>query len=208
MDPTDHPKSRYVQVPVPEELYDEVIQLIADHRRRTQQAHHNSAEQDADWDEDSLLELLDQANPKLVEMLVAIAQSPSLRLSTDEITEAADLQPGRPFGGFLSRQQAMSRSRWARDLPMWWVEATNGRNIYEMAPEDASFVRQWEEENAGDGVTPTQLAEELWGSTKGDSRSRGARDIRIAARALWGVQHRQWRFTPEQVAEIKAYLGY
>jgi hypothetical protein len=55
-------------------------------------------------------------------------------------------------------------------------------------------------------VTPTQLAERICGQSENYSRSRGASRIRRIARDLFGVQHRPWHFTPDQVAQIRRKL--
>jgi hypothetical protein len=55
-------------------------------------------------------------------------------------------------------------------------------------------------------VTPTELANRLWGASEGQSRSSGARKVRAAARELYGAHYRRWHFTPKQVAEITERL--
>ena len=55
-------------------------------------------------------------------------------------------------------------------------------------------------------ITPTELAVRRWGSSENQSHSNGARKIRKVARELYGVQHREWHFTPAQVREIERRL--
>jgi hypothetical protein len=155
-----------VQLSVPEDLYEDVIEFIADRRRlrrsrnpadlaamdalatiapRSESAPEPSHE--PAWDAESLRGLLDQANDKVVRALVAVARARDRLLSTDDITGAAGLQPGRAWGGFLSRAHASARHRWGRTLPLIYVDSPDGRNRYRMDESDARVIEQWADEN-------------------------------------------------------------
>jgi hypothetical protein len=164
-------RPRLRELSVPEDLYEEVIDFIAD-RRRAQRLQGEpgttgpGAADDAGapgagdydeeiegppWDPTSLAELLNQANPKLVRALVALARSRDHQLSTEKLIAAANegqedpetwLQAGRAWGGFLSRSQTSSRRRFGRKLPMRWVRFSS-QNYYRMSPHEATSVREW-----------------------------------------------------------------
>lgn len=59
-------------------------------------------------------------------------------------------------------------------------------------------------------LTPATLAGELWGDEEADSHSPGAQRVRAAARDLFPKQAPghggEWRFSPAQVAKLKAQL--
>jgi hypothetical protein len=162
-----------ITLAVPEDLYEDVIDFIAERRRAERskdaanggelatEAKPNAVDDpaasaikqsadglNADWDKDSLRGLLEQANEKLVTALIAVARSPQWSMRTDEITQAAGLKPGRSWGGFISRAQTSSRHRWGRDLPLEWRDWDLGRNQYALRAEDAVVIQQWAEEHS------------------------------------------------------------
>jgi hypothetical protein len=155
-----------VQLSVPEDLYEDVIEFIAERRRARRSRNpadlpaidasttvaprsESTAEpsHEPPWDTESLRGLLDQANDKVVTALVAVARAQDRLLSTDDITSAAGLQPGRAWGGFLSRAHASARHRWGRTLPLIYFDSPDGRNRYTMKKSDARVIDQWADEN-------------------------------------------------------------
>jgi len=58
-------------------------------------------------------------------------------------------------------------------------------------------------------ITASQLATELWGVGQGDSRSSGARIVRLAARDLFPEsapgKGNAWRFTKGQAQKIRRH---
>lgn len=142
---------RYVQVPIPEDLVEDVYAFVTERRRQgasdggpddAGQPDENS-QSAAEWDEQSLRAFLDQANPKLRKLLVYLSE-PERRgrhVPAREAVAAADLTPGRSAGGFLSRAKASSLSRFGRELPLHgeW-NAAESRNDYWVNEDDAAVI--------------------------------------------------------------------
>jgi hypothetical protein len=59
-------------------------------------------------------------------------------------------------------------------------------------------------------ITPTELAVRIWGKSQNDSRSAGARRIRVVARELFPGRApgkgNEWHLTQAQVDKIRRYV--
>jgi hypothetical protein len=143
---------RFESVPVPVDLVEEVYAFIA--RRRAAglgeavaDAHLReqapaAEKEDDEWDEGGLGELLDHGNPKLRLLLEHLARHPSEDwIAADEVLPAAGVPMGRGAGGWFSRLNRSSQSRYGHPLPVdsdWDYEA--GRMVYRLPTREKKII--------------------------------------------------------------------
>jgi hypothetical protein len=152
------PERGFVQLSVPEEIYDEVIEFIVDRLRaqrrrasrtsRAVKAGSSGGAEDEVWEDDDLRRLMEIANDRLRKALVAIARSPDFKLSTEDLAGAAEINPGRAWGGLMSRANATLRSHFQHktELPMygWW---DGDQCLYQINEGDAAVISNWADEH-------------------------------------------------------------
>ena len=142
---------RLVPLSVPEELYEDVIEFIAARLRAKRKGTTRSAprarkdkvakSEHEIWKTKQLVDLL-ESNDNLRDALIAIARNGEMR--ADELAEAAGVEPGRAWGGFMSR--AVTRAKRAygrRELPMYPDSWDDHQYIYKIHEADANVIREW-----------------------------------------------------------------
>lgn len=148
----------FVQVPVPEDLVEEVYAFLADRRATNARRgaglaisapdpEQEAAADDDTWDEQSLGDLLDSCNVKLRALLVLLAKRRVAEggnralVGAEEALNAVGLTPGRSAGGFLSRATRSSKHQFGKALPLQrdW-DHDEGRWQYEVSKKDAVVI--------------------------------------------------------------------
>ena len=161
---------RYIQVPIPEDLVEEVFAFVTERRLGCAGSDASSqpakptppapapdtsgpeaiqraeCEQD-EWDADALWKFLDGSNSKLNRLLLYLADRAPDYVPADEALVAARLTPGRSAGGFLSRVGRSCRFHFGRELPLGkkW-NADHGRYDYRVSEEHADVILRHERE--------------------------------------------------------------
>jgi hypothetical protein len=151
----DVPKVHYIQVPVPEDLVEDVYAFLTERRRRgavVAEPVDDPAAPDLDeskdepqWDGPALRDFLGRANSQLCDLLVFLAKHAPEPIGADEALVAVGLTPGRSAGGFLSRAARSSRHHFGRNLPLQkdW-NAERGRYDYYVTSENARVILDYE----------------------------------------------------------------
>jgi hypothetical protein len=140
---------RFVQVPIPEDLVEDVFAFVTARRRELAGARPSAtavapalrAADAGEWGADSLRAFLDRANPQLRTLLVHLAERAPDRVPAEQAMVAAGLKPGRSAGGFLSRANRSARYHFGLDVPLdgaWNPE--RGRNDYWVSEDNARVI--------------------------------------------------------------------
>jgi hypothetical protein len=158
----ESPRTSFVNVPVPEDLVEAVYAFIASVRasggpqpaqtptdadanpvpepaEESPAADEQEDDEEEAWDDASLRELAHHPNPKLRALLLYLSERPDQWIPIEEAMPAAGVPLGRAAGGWFSRLNRSSRSRYRRELPIGrdWQD---GRMHYYMDKSNADVL--------------------------------------------------------------------
>ena len=122
----------YVQVPVPEERVQEVIDLLASPGR-------DEAKPNRDYDLVTMDRLWKEAPVEIREVLKHLMCHAGDRRPTSELIEVSGVESGRALGGVFARFRERCLKRYGRDLP-WETIVIGDENYYVLSEENAKHV--------------------------------------------------------------------
>lgn len=124
--------SAYVQVPVPEERVQEVIDLLATPQHEATALSHK-------YDLVTMDRLWKEAPEEIRHVLKHLMCHAGDRRPTSELIEVSGVENGRTLGGIFARFRERCVKRYGRDLP-WETIVIGDENYYVLSDENAKHV--------------------------------------------------------------------